>query len=545
MATSSLTALPVLRQKLRFAERVRQIMKREEHDILALAWPTALREKALEAASRLPAFQVVTAEDPKRDLYYLLPFDPSDAYALALQTALQMEMPIVFTGQDLEAESDETIYYADDEPLVKMGLDRFRKAWIAAEKRTKRELSEGDKRSAQTLREVAKNGKRILFVCEWYQWDGVAHALKHGRVPEGAPPEVPDLKLYRAHRASIKWISSEIPYLISRWVKHLESGSLENFDKAGALGDLVREAREHAGLSPDDAPIKMFSRRVGHLCGLRDRVMPSLAELMEAARETTHPGFSYQLYRLATRYFPQPKVSDLPTLELGAEFFGQRSHPLRPDGEGPGGPNRLRPLLHQLARFRRRRLPYLVPENAPPPSLRKRIRGILAHARLHGLPVPVADPILLVAVFAEGNDPAYPWRGAQASRQPRRGHILFCATHPISEDAFPGDARLKFGALAYSTASEPPVSPFLAPEPDTDLDMGGRLLMALARCHTPGPVLYLSARPPTEKSLTRVHQMGRRVLWVDMSALPRNMVAPLQYVHVLGFARGRRLIEAM
>jgi len=543
----SIEIVPVLRQKLRFAEWVWEALRSGKYDVLAIAWPRFLREKALEAASQLPTFQVLTVEESQRDLYYLLPFDPSDPFALGMQTALAMEIPIVFTDHDLETEADEALFFADDEPVLRLGLDRFREVWRAAHPKARRRDIDprSAQRSAAKLREAAGGGKRVLFLCEWDQAEEVLAALKGPETPVPATSPGPVVRLYRSHPASIKWISSEIPYVVSRWVDHLDAGTGSRFDRIGALSQLVREARGHAPANSADSPPPLFSRRLGALCALHHRLVPGLGEIMQAAQELTNPAFSWQLYKLATRYFRQGPPGETPTLELGADFFGQASHPLRPPPEGGASPAPHRPLAAQLKRWKSKRIPLIRRNKAGAAvSLRRRLRALLAHARLRGAPVTLGDPLRLVLVFEATAGFQYPWKGIQAARMPRDGHLAFYATHPVSEEAFPRDARLSFGAFGFTTAAALPPDPFLE-DPDAPfpgLNDAERLLWSLAQGAAGSAVTWIHDAPPSESMVQALNRNGVYLVHVDSAALPRSLLRPLRSVHSLGWARARRLM---
>jgi hypothetical protein len=266
---------------------------------------------------------------------------------------------------------------------------------------------------------------------------------------------------------------------------------------------------------------------------------------MQASQELANPGFSWHLYKLATRYFRQAPPGSLPTLELGADFFGQASHPLRPPPEGGASPAPHRPLAAQLKKWKSRRIPLIRQNKAGAAvSLRRRLRALLAHARLRGAPVTLTDPLRIVIVFDGEAGFRYPWRGVQEARKPRDGHLVFYATHPVSEEAFPKDERLSFGGFGFTTAPTAAPHPFqeIPGAPFPGINDGERLLWSIAQGAAGGRVYYLHHAPPSEHLMQALNRIGVYLVHLDSAAIPRSLLRPLRSVHSLGWARARRLM---
>ena len=369
--------LPVLHERLEFADCVRRAMRAVRFDAVAVEIPSSLERTWLRAVDRLPAISVLlyeTAQD--RTLY--LPVQPADPLVEAARAAREAGLAVRCADLDVDGYADYRDPVPDPYAVLRLGLAEV----YALFRRQPRERDPADSRReaamayhAQQLR--AEGAARVLLACGMHHAEGVARELKREQAIPLTPPERKNLRLVHLHPESLGEVLPEIPFYVAVYDAHrrglppeppakprgdasrtygpfrvLSGGSEERGDRVGDAiartarnaydieGDLARprpldrltlqlgllgEAeRELAAAAPDEE-IHVWQRlnlaRFGrNLALIGGQLVPDLFDLLAAARGSVSDNFAWEAHRVALAYPDQAAVAtDAPTARIRAD----------------------------------------------------------------------------------------------------------------------------------------------------------------------------------------------------------------------------------
>ena len=372
--------LPVLHQRLEFADCVRAAMRDARFDAVAVEIPSSLESTWLRAIDRLPAISALLYENAQ-DQTIFLPVQPADPMVEAARAAREAGIPVRCADLDVDGYADYREHVPDPYAVLRLGLptvyDLFRRQPRQRDPHdTRREAAMAH--HAQQLR--ADGAERVLLVCGMHHVEGVTRALGQEQAVPLTRPRRQNIRLVHLHPDSLGEVLSEIPFHVAVYESHrsgpppapeanpatepgrtygpfrvLSGRSRDREDRAvEAVTRAARLAFDAGGASPRPQPLdrlklqlellasaerelvaaapdervkawqKLNLARFGRNLALADgALVPDLFNLIAAARGCVSDNFAWEVHRLATCYPEQAtSATDLPTARIQAnEIF--------------------------------------------------------------------------------------------------------------------------------------------------------------------------------------------------------------------------------
>jgi hypothetical protein len=370
--------LPVLHERVEFADCVRDAVARLLPDAVAVEVPSSLERRWLAAVDRLPAISVLLYENAAGQTIYL-PVQPADPFVEAARYAREQGLAVRCADLDVDGYADYRDAVPDAYALLSLGLPRLYEAFRAVPRVADRSDAAREAAMAHHAQQLrAAGAQSVLLVCGMHHAASVAHLLSFPQGIPLTPPVRRNVRLVHLHPESLSEVLAEAPIHVAVY----EARRLRLPDPPPEPADLVAErthgpfrvlvgggrrapdvrsfiaraAREagHQGaqrLEPDAPPAPLDRRRVQHLVAREaeqatqsagERVEPwqrqvfarythklartsgalvaDLFDWLAAARASVSDNYAWELHRLATAYPAQPDaVADLPTARIRAE----------------------------------------------------------------------------------------------------------------------------------------------------------------------------------------------------------------------------------
>jgi len=365
LTLKNIDIFPVYHYKLEFTQEIRKQMKAKRYDRLLVELPFYLQDKVIEAVKQLPAITVVSCFQDEQEFLYLV--EPSDPFIEAIRTALDEDIPIQFI--DLAPKVSFT--YMDEVPdsfcLYKLGYKKYFELITPLMKRVKKTTH--DKRREEQmvwdLQQVPETDQSLFIT-------GIAHAWRIYSLlkkKKGKPYDLlkfkkpEDISIYFLSENCIGPILLDGAYVSAAYEqsrdktkpKKPRARSIEveesRFKHLKVFTTKLDEGDEHfSGVLPlnkeeiinhllkrtvnayerensekiEGHKIKTFIRYCGNYARLNGSIIPSMYQLVIAARNCFDDDFAYIFWQNATSYPTKPPtnkypIRDITLYELGFE----------------------------------------------------------------------------------------------------------------------------------------------------------------------------------------------------------------------------------
>jgi len=375
--------LPVLHDRLEYADYTRLALAALEPDAVAVEVPSSLEAAWLRAVGRLPQISVVLYENAAGQTIYL-PVQPADAMVEAARVAGERGIPLRCADLDVDGYADYRDPAPDSYALVRLGLAPVLEAF----RRHRGPRDPSDDRRERSLAYHARclraaGARRVLLLCGMHHADGVARELAREQAEPLAAPRRRNVRLVHLDPESLGEVLDEIPFCVAAYEARRSGLPDEPPEPApspagrehgpfrvlsGGRGDatrridrcVARAAREggsrtcpwaaEAGVGPPgpldrprlqwtlareaelalvavapDEEVRGWQRRLmarftRNLALASGRLVCDLYDLLAAARACVSDNYAWELHALATAYPKQPgAAADLPTARIRAE----------------------------------------------------------------------------------------------------------------------------------------------------------------------------------------------------------------------------------
>lgn len=352
--------LPVLHERLEYADLVREALDTLAPDAVAVEIPSSLEAVWRQAIDRLPQVSVLLYENAAgRTLY--LPVQPADPLAEAARSALSRGLPLACADLDVDGHAAYRDPAPDPYSVLRLGplvvYDLFRNH------PRPRDPNDDRRESAMAFharRLIDDGARRVLLVCGMHHAAGVAEQLRHEQATPLSRVQRKNVRLVNLHPESLAEVLAETPfhvaaYEVRRSVLPAENepapldvaeriyGPFRVLSGGAALGaDTIQSAVERAARAatapaganatagrpgpldrlrsqsvllrecertlvasaPDETVhawqrvnLARFSRNLALMSGM---LIPDLYDLLAAARACVSENFAWELHRLAT-----------------------------------------------------------------------------------------------------------------------------------------------------------------------------------------------------------------------------------------------------
>jgi hypothetical protein len=123
IVVDSVRVLPVLHERLEYADLVRQAMERLKPDAVVVEIPSSLEQTWLRGVDRLPAVSVLLYENADGKTIYL-PIQPADPMAEAARSARAAGLPLACADLDVDGYADYRDPVPDPYAVLRLGLPK-------------------------------------------------------------------------------------------------------------------------------------------------------------------------------------------------------------------------------------------------------------------------------------------------------------------------------------------------------------------------------------------------------------------------------------
>ena len=319
--------LPILHNKMEFAEEVRRQFEEFTPDLVAVEYPDTLKEKILQGVKRLPLLSVVYYEEKDGAFTYLL-IEPTDGQVEAIRLALSKGIPIDFIDRDTEGYPQDISPMPDPYAIKKIGHSLFCKAFLTInrDKPCFQEDQLREKTMAYYLQRLNKEGKRTLFIVGLSHLSGILEMLDKPQAEVIGLRKREGVGLAHLHVDSSREIMSEMPFLTSAYERARNGAKLDGLDRLKINSDLISVAREsHLKKSREELSrnqvrsLNKFARNYALLTG---QLVPNLYQIIVSSRGVADDNFAYEVWEKGSDYPWQTEEPGLPVLRLtGDDLF--------------------------------------------------------------------------------------------------------------------------------------------------------------------------------------------------------------------------------
>ncbi|MGD9160485.1 MAG: hypothetical protein PVG39_18860 [Desulfobacteraceae bacterium] len=323
--------VPIVHGKMEFALEVQRQFREYKPDIIAVEYPSTLKDKIIQGIKRLPLLSVVHYEESDGVFTYLL-IEPADALVEAVRLGIESEVPVHFIDRDTEDYPADYTPMPDAYTITKIGHYRYVTEYIREHKddESSREDRLREKNMAYNLQKLNKTGQKILFA------GGIYHSPRILRLLEQPQTEVIGIRkrtgvgLSHIHSDSSREILSEMPFLIAEYENHRSSPRGEEPDRMKVNNRLIDEAErrlwknDREALSPVQLEIlNRFARNYALITG---NLVPDFYQLIVAARGVADDNFAWEVWDRGSEYPWQTDEPGIPVIELSGDdlFYNQR-----------------------------------------------------------------------------------------------------------------------------------------------------------------------------------------------------------------------------
>ena len=319
--------LPILHNKMEFAEEVRRQFEEFTPDLVAVEYPDTLKEKILQGVKRLPLLSVVYYEEKDGAFTYLL-IEPTDGQVEAIRLALSKGIPIDFIDRDTEGYPQDISPMPDPYAIKKIGHSLFCKAFLTInrDKPCFQEDQLREKTMAYHLQRLNRKGKRVLFIVGLSHVNGILEMLDKPQAEVIGLRKREGVGLAHLHVDSSREIMSEMPFLTSAYERARNGAKLDGLDRLKINSDLISVAREsHLKKSREELSrnqvrsLNKFARNYALLTG---QLVPNLYQIIVSSRGVADDNFAYEVWEKGSDYPWQTEEPGLPVLRLtGDDLF--------------------------------------------------------------------------------------------------------------------------------------------------------------------------------------------------------------------------------
>jgi len=213
----SVWVLPVLHERLEYADLVRETMDRLEPDAVAVEIPSSLERTWLRGVDRLPSVSVMLYENRRGRTIYL-PIQPADPMAEAARTARARGLRIVCADLDVDDYADYRDPVPDPYALLRLGLPAVYEAFRALPRRSDASDDRREASMAYHARRLHEDGARkVLLICGMHHAEGVARQFDVVQAAPFTSPSRRNVRLVHLHPESLGEVLAEIPFHIAAW----------------------------------------------------------------------------------------------------------------------------------------------------------------------------------------------------------------------------------------------------------------------------------------------------------------------------------------
>lgn len=590
-------AVPIIHYNMEMAAEVKAAIEAVRPDCIAVELAETMQLQLLHAASRLPDISVVLASAREDSFVYYL-CEPCDAAFEALRSALENNISAWCIDLDINLYPDFREALPDTYALQRIGLKNYYQAY------KKMILDKGIMKSAldhnremymaKRLKELSLSYDKILFIGGMSHVESILNLVDLNSFPDLKHTQRELIELCTLTEASARDVLSEcgwisMHYEAKRALALARPPSLEvntqefTPDRQKLIYKLFKEAAskyiERTGNAFPGYHYRNLMKFLRNYALIRNRLMPDLYQILNAAKGCVDDNFAYEVWEVATHYSHRKNIDNLIELDLSVEDIWGKSKKIN---------FRLKSktLKSMIASKRRkdRSKPQLKPPGPfsicsyPPEDLiiekfgeflKKRGSQILHQQGVRTLPfstsledgVDIKETIRhwhekkiyvkvagrpeggvgsVVIIFDDDTDQkehalnhAYPWMSTWLGEHSQESDMSFYATSVTANVIGPGISRCQYGGFMMSSPPRRLVDIWTDPDYAKCRTKAEVLLMAAIDYAVQPLVTYVAAKPPRTAIKSYAQKFGKKIVYFPIGQLSPVTLNKLRVFHVL------------
>ncbi len=545
-------------------------------DCIAVELPKTMAKEIGDAVARLPDLSLVVIKRKSEEV--ALHIEPCDPFFEAVRKAQEKSIPAYLIDLDVEKYPKFYDPLPDTYAMSKIGLKTY---WAAVTQAQVPQLPLTDldiKREtfmAKELKALSYSYERILVVTGLRHTQNVASRTALPNFPEYKHAEIESIAVKTYSEECAREIMATFGYITDAY--ELERNS-PNIDRNSLHIQLLRAAKE---IYEVEARVKIpplriilslqFARNMALRSG---KLLPSLYQLLIAARSCVDHRFAYEVWKLATNY---PHLKNIDSLEIVSIdpkiLWGSEAH-FKFILKTPSGKERPTERLRK-DQTKQKFFPMdpqgicsFPPEDRVVERIGDRLkrRGVILAHDLTCSSIPFSssleegidiretirhwlDKTLYVkkATGKKGESAScviifepelrssnqYPWTMSWLGEHEQESDMAFYATNPLKDVVGPGIARAIYGGFLLVS---PPRRLFdVWRDPDyEEFTTKEEVLLAAAIDYATKPiVVYAAGKPAKEQLKARAARQGKQILYIPLNSLGAFELQKIKRFHVL------------
>jgi hypothetical protein len=586
--SARITIVPVLHGTSAVAKQVRSRCLQERFDCIAVDIPGLFQDHIGRAALELPLIQAVVAREEGEGCCYYLPIDPCDAAIEGVRQSQQNHVPYFCIGASPQKTAPMPAL-PDEHAIATIGFDRFAALCLRATGNPA--AGSDDDRDgaylATRLHELSATYRHILALVHFRRFARTVRRFFAGSPAETLPAAAMPYRVttYYINPDHLYFALGELPFIAGKFEQERLDPFAKPIDSTEEIKNLFRETRDDyyddrdaiTALSPARIQAALtFSR---NLTVMENRLLPSLFDLVEAARGVGGNGYALRVLKNA-RYYPfLPFERGEPLLDVGIDRIR-----LPESGEALGATNLLRdraiewrqvsirpdPSLERKKRYRYAWNPGGMCSHVPEDRaierfnahVRVRAREILVEEFAHHekFTTSVKDGIdiretlrnwhtgsiyvretppakgrfdTVVLIFDEDHDENFPNRSTWYAEHGEESTLTFYATDPFANLIGPGIAECRYGGLSLLFPPRPVPDIFELTEGMDLPNYAARVVYGALLFSAERVVAYVGVKKPSALLRTLAARLKKRLLWIPLASFSNETVRNLRRFHIL------------
>ncbi len=576
--------------RVEYAEALRKVLDGKDFSGIVVDLPDALADDFSECVSHLPevwGLNFCVNEEQE----FWLPADPCDVLTEAQRQCDQRRIPLHWLGNSQFQYPRSSSWGLDAHLLSQISEESYFKASLPLlEKEIEFELHLNNNWIPffDEVMSLAKKGKPLLVLSSnlcgvlFYDW------LKNNRASlETEKPQ--DLRIHRLqkgplHPEHLYFALGELP----AYTAHYEKSRHDIFGETPKREDLIKKlfvetrsdflTKEEALNEVPLAKMQTALRYSGKLCRYEGNLVPSLIDMIEAAKGVIGDRFALRLIEAAKLYpyFDIEKQDEW--ISVGVDYLrfpGESSkktiHLFRdPKVAWRTISLKEQPTKNQKDSFKKQWKPHQlcshVPEDLQIEKFNKKVREVafskkdeddyksepFTSSLLDGLDVrntlrnwhegkvyvreepkvkKKADTVVLV--FDSEHDEKYPNQMVWFAEHNDESTLSFYGTEPEEGMVGPGIAKATYGGLSLLFPPRPVIDPFIERKATEGFNLAEKLVWGAAQSSMESNLIYCSSKAPTSRLKNLAGLYGKTLHWVSFSVFGQETLEKLRIFHLL------------
>jgi len=575
---------PSVQNVLEFAIELRRQYLSFKPSAIAIEYPNTLRDWVIKGVERLPYISVVSYEDADGTEVFLL-IEPTDAMVEAIRLAMADNIPIHFVDRDSDSYPYDYSVLPDPYCISRIGYYEY--CWLYLQLTRYRKGMQDDilsgRHVAYQLQRLSKEYDKVLFVGDLYNFQKLLSELNRPQASVITKTKRSGVYLAELHKDSFPEILPECPYVVKAYEMARDTNALEDLNRAEIFQSLLEESvfryKENFKEEITTQEWDVFQRFLRNYSLVSGRFVPSLYQLVVAARSCVDEDLAYEIWQTGIDYPWHYEGTDMPVLRLEAEDLfldlkkirlkrrirdrRRRIFPLRVRTKREeikwrrefGGNNicsyppedlviegygkYLMKKAVEIKTLENQFIEPFVSSTKDGIDVRETIRNWLSgkiyvkeEGRLQG---QVGS---LVVIFDldppdEMGLEQFPWKITWHGEHSQESDMAFYSTPAGLDMVGPGISRCVYGGFMMTYPPMRVMDIWQDPYFDGASDKSERLLLAAIDYSLEKHVVYVAPKPPSQLCLRVAEVLGKSIIYLPLGAISKATLKKIRYFHVL------------